>query len=170
MKRYRTSVCVCACRFLYIMWGKIRSDLQFKTFLCLFTSTSTFLRRGCFQDCPKTRLLESVDAYVARAFSVLALSSRGLDRCGLGLRFPEVILTRQHAPQSYAHLAGATEKWQGPLNLKIFNTHVVTMPQHLPEGTTAGMHITHQLFFSGDLTLELPGRWWNQGGCSDNDH
>ena len=64
----------------------------------------------CFQDCPKTRLLESVDAYVARVFSVVALSSRGLDRCALGLHFSEVILTRQYAPQSYTKLAGATER------------------------------------------------------------
>lgn len=116
-----------------------------------------FERCGCFQDCPKTRLLEGVDAYAARVFSVLALSSRGTDRCALGLCFCEVILTRRYAPQSYAKLLGAAERRQG--SAKIVNTHVVTTQQHRAEGTTAGMHITHQLLFSWDLTQELPGRW-----------
>lgn len=43
------------------------------------------------------------------------------------------------------------------MNLKIVNTHVVTM--QLPEGTTAGIHIIYQPLPSWDPTLDLPGKW-----------
>ena len=89
---------------------------------------------------------------------VFCISPRRLDRCALGLCFSEVTLTHQQAPQSYAKLAGATERRQRSMNLKAANTHVVTTQQHLPEGTTAGVHITHQLLFSWDLARELPER------------